>query len=290
MAVSSTFDQLNSEFRKGRLCLVLGAGVSIGANLPSWLELIERMYDELKIITKGATSVTDFKLTVQELGGAANLILGNSLKHYFGDDFADGIRNALYKVPPKETLLLSNIKDMARPRRDHVMLDSIISFNFDDLVETTLGKDVPHIAVHDYEVEVPNEALSIFHVHGYVPRKKNPSVRSNIVFSEQSYHDQFNDTFSWSNSIQLYKYINKTCLFIGLSLTDPNMRRLLDVAHRKAAPQKAKHFIILKRTNLGAASSSIDYIRNSDALSLGLSVIWIDDFDEIPNLLSSIYT
>ena len=42
-----------------------------------------------------------------------------------------------------------------------------------------------------------------------------------VVFSEDAYHSQFMEPFSWSNLIQLNKLGQSTCLFVGLSLTDP---------------------------------------------------------------------
>lgn len=55
------------------------------------------------------------------------------------------------------------------------------------------------------------------------------------------------DPYSWSNLIQLNYLRENTCLFIGLSLTDPNLRRLLDIASRKHDNDVPKHYAILKR-------------------------------------------
>ncbi len=66
------------------------------------------------------------------------------------------------------------------------------------------------------------------------------------MFSEDSYHSQFIEPFSWSNLIQLNKLNQNTCLLIGLSLTDPNLRRLLDVSSRKNSEKKINHYIIKK--------------------------------------------
>ena len=208
--------------------------------------------------------------------------------HYLGAGFADALRAALYKDAPIETDLLKTIKRMAMPGRNGAMLDSIISFNFDDLVEKVLGTDVEHVAVHDHGLEVPSDALAIYHVHGFVPQVRDKSIRSNIVFSEESYHDQFRDSFSWSNLVQLNKYINKTCLFIGLSLTDPNLRRLLDAANRRERKRPPQHFIVLKRWSPSAPASSVDHMRATDATSLGLSVIWVDDYTDIPRILGDV--
>ena len=84
----------------------------------------------------------------------------------------------------------------------------------------------------------------MYHVHGYLPRTGRIPDSMELVFSEDAYHNQFIDPFSWSNLILLNKLTQNTCLFIGVSLTDPNMRRLLDVAWRKNPDKERSHYII----------------------------------------------
>jgi hypothetical protein len=99
------------------------------------------------------------------------------------------------------------------------------------------------------------------------------------------------DSFSWSNLIQLNKLTQNVCLFIGISLTDPNMRRLLDVAWRKNPNKTMSHFIVKLRPQL-AKGDILDEVskllEEQDANGLGLNVIWIDDFGELPGVLREI--
>jgi hypothetical protein len=110
-------------------------------------------------------------------------------------------------------------------------------------------------------------------------------------FSEDAYHSQFIDPFNWSNLIQLNKLSQTTCMFIGISLTDPNMRRLLDVSWRKNAGKTKSHYIVKKRpkSDEDLASKKIaEILEEQDANLLGLNVIWIDDYDHLSGILDSI--
>ncbi len=137
----------------------------------------------------------------------------------------------------------------------------------------------------------PNE-LPVYHVHGYLPRKGRIKKDTDVVFSEDAYHSQFIDPFSWSNLTQLNKLSQNTCLFLGLSLTDPNLRRLLDVAHRKNPSRKLNHYIIKKAPSFSGKNDTIDdlalLLEEQDANELGLNVIWIETFDEIAPLIRRI--
>ncbi len=92
-----------------------------------------------------------------------------------------------------------------------------------------------------------------------------------------------------------------TCIMIGLSITDPNLRRLLDIAVRKNV--KPKHYVILKRPAFEQKINDNDTIRQDviskyasvdqqlqekSLLELGLKVIWIENHDEIPGILDTI--
>jgi hypothetical protein len=111
------------------------------------------------------------------------------------------------------------------------------------------------------------------------------------VFSEDAYHSQFIDPFSWSNLIQLNKLTQNTCLLVGISLTDPNLRRLLDVAWRKSADKSMAHYVIKKIPRL-ADGDLLDQVskllEEQDANALGLNVIWVDDFGDIPGILDAL--
>ncbi|MFR3691221.1 MAG: hypothetical protein ACLTV8_00245 [Thomasclavelia ramosa] len=76
------------------------------------------------------------------------------------------------------------------------------------------------------------------------------------------------------------------------------MRRLLDIAYDKS---EAKHYAILKKEDIKLPNSmskdSNAYLlyqnfhlknRNDYFNSLGINVIWIDDYDDIPKILMEI--
>ena len=85
-------------------------------------------------------------------------------------------------------------------------------------------------------------------------------------------------------------------MFIGCSLTDPNLRRLLDVAVKNK--DNAKHFAFMKNKTFAADSCNDDLIkiysdidrnvRNNYFQSIGINVIWVNDYSEIPTILNSL--
>lgn len=189
--------------------------------------------------------------------------------------------------------MIDAIVDLARPQRDGKPLDSIVTFNFDGLIEENLDASrIRYRAIsREGERTKPSE-LPIYHVHGYLPRKGRIRKDDEIVFAEDAYHSHFIDSFSWSNLIQLNKLRQNFCLFVGLSLSDPNMRRLLDVANRKSASSSLSHYIIRKSPSVGTSDDTVDelahLLEEQDANELGLNGIWVDDFEEIAPLIRSL--
>ena len=131
-----------------------------------------------------------------------------------------------------------------------------------------------------------------------MPKKfdeNNPNAE--LIFSEEDYHRVYRDAYCWSNLAQLNYLREHTCLFIGCSLTDPNLRRLLDVAKRNN--EKPRHYAFLRRNNT-ANSGQVDQkaleiykdidlsLREKYYAEMGLNIIWVDDFDEIPQILKGL--
>lgn len=150
---------------------------------------------------------------------------------------------------------------------------------------------------------IPNSGeLGIYHVHGFLPQDKDDYenlTRSLLVFSEEGYHKLLLDPYNWANISQLNFMVNNTWVFIGLSITNPNMRRLLEIVVQKRTEEDGmcKHYAIMSRFNIND-SKEVDAIKSFERVNeslqesffreLGINIIWIDAFNEIPIILKQI--
>lgn len=277
----------------GRLTLVCGAGVSVGAGVPSWNSLLltllesmmQRVSNDYSISLKGANA-DEF----QSRYSPSSLIMGKYLKNNLGKDFLKEVRDALYSDDPKSCDIVDAIIDLSRPQRDGKPIDSIITFNFDALLEENLkSQNISYKPIYGEGIRNSPNELPIYHVHGYLPRTGKIPNKMEVMFSEDAYHSQFIEPFSWSNLIQLNKLSQNTCLLIGLSLSDPNLRRLLDVANRKDPEKALNHYLIKKVPSNSNSSDTMDelalLLEEQDANELGLNTIWIHDFSEVSAIL-----
>jgi hypothetical protein len=305
-------DAIREHFKKGMLSVFCGAGISIGAGIPPWSLLLRDLLTSL--FNKGMNNEdsqkeSEYKLAefYQKYFNPSPLMIAQYLKNGLGNDFLKTIREALYKGNPNTSTIIDTIVELCRPQRSRESLHSIITFNFDDLIELNLRKNhIKYCSVFHEGQRPEKEELPIYHVHGFLPSAGDLSDDHNVVFSEDAYHPQFIEPFSWSNLIQLNHLNQNVCIFVGLSMTDPNLRRLLDVAMRKNPERKANHYVFKKRYNrkeielemvniIGNKSTDSDkFIRitemleEQDSKKMGLNVIWIDDYDEIPKFFERI--
>lgn len=285
---------LKNALKDNRLTLVCGAGISITSHIPTWNELLVNILND--VLNTDENSV---KVSAQELLSImpqSNLILGKYLKLLLQDDFERMVQKHLYKYYSHSTdcdstcgapsEIMKAIVDLARPKRTGQRLESIITFNFDELIEQALSANgIEFCPIWKEGQTHGSEELPIYHVHGFLPNKTELES-PNLVFSEEAYHSQFIDPYSWANLTQLNTYASNICLFIGLSLSDPNLRRLLDISWQRN--KNRKHYIIMKNSNANSVADIATMLFEQDAASLGLNVIWCSNYSEIPSLLKSI--
>jgi hypothetical protein len=288
-------EKLSDALRKGRLTLVCGAGISVEAGIPAWGDLLIRLLGTMMERISKDYSLDVGKKAAEEFQkrqGASSLILGKYLKNNLGRDFQNELRDSLYASKSTSSQTINSIVSLSRPQRDGRPLDSIITFNFDCLIEENLSaSSISNRPIFSEAIQHGSNELPVYHVHGYLPRTGRIPTDMELVFSEDAYHSQFIDAFSWSNLIQLNKLTQNTCLFIGISLTDPNMRRLLDVAWRKNPDKVMSHYIV-KRLPKFSAGDVLDQVskllEEQDANTLGLNVIWLNEYSELPGILNDI--
>lgn len=298
---------LKSALIDNKLTLVCGAGVSRDSSIPDWNNLLVNILNET--FFNNGSDFTESKILAEDLLSLmpqSNLILGKYLRLVLKDDFEKVVQEHLYSHynherdvesiifeghgiinHALETNIIKSIVELARPKRRGKRLESIITFNFDDIIECALLKyNVEYCSIWKEGQICEFDALPIFHVHGFLPNQREIDS-PNLVFSEEAYHSQFIDPYSWSNLIQLNTFSTNICLFVGLSLSDPNLRRLLDISWRRN--QRCKHYIIMKKAPKKNRTDEIaTMLFEQDANSLGLNVIWCSDFSEIPDILMEI--
>lgn len=302
-------DKLKQSYLEGNITLFLGAGVSMSARMPLWNELINQLRIEL---IKSNMKKNDIEETdVQKLNKLANdnrdtspLIQMRYIKGAFElEKFYEIIHKTLYhKHINKKSKLINSIIKIALPSMSHKEIKNIVTYNFDNLLEQAfLKENQPYKTIYR-ENDIPQiDRHNIYHVHGYLPQNLDEIDLKEIelIFSEEDYHKVYRDAYCWSNLTQLNFLRETVCVFIGCSLTDPNLRRLLDVAIRSGEEEKPRHYAFMQRQNIDSLQDKFEIgekafnayknmdnnLRERYLRNLGLNIIWFDDFDEIPQIL-----
>ncbi|MGQ8871110.1 SIR2 family protein [Paenibacillus sp. TSA_86.1] len=310
----TNIEQLKKAYVDDDLVLFLGAGVSIDAKIASWDDLVNDLLVNLigsKLSEHNVNLNEEEKAFIVKKLKASNgnspLLMARYIRKGLEDLFGKILIEILYKNSVDTSDLLDEIAQLCLPVRNRVGIRGVVNYNFDDLVEYNLKRyKIKFRSIYrEADLPLPDE-LGIYHVHGFLPRNSDEYdslSKSLLVFSEEGYHDLMLDPYNWSNLVQLNYLRENTCLFIGLSMTDPNIRRLLDIAVRKQEENMYKHFVFMKRdsyvredydkTNIHNASIEKFDIVNQNLQEdyykeLGLNIVWYDSYEEIPKLIKQI--
>lgn len=304
---------------QGNNVLFLGAGVSMSAKMPSWKELLKGLMGEVKQLkTPTLEAFKELSSHVLEECGDSNLIMGRYLQTAISLSnnkavFSELIQKHLYNENDTSPLL-GNLARIVQQKK----VNEIITYNFDDLLEQNLAKmgltdSVDFTAISkDAEIKAHN-TMPIYHVHGIIPKT---GAVDTVVFSEEEYHKRYSTAYHWSNVEQLHALTRMHCFFIGLSMTDPNLRRLLDTAREMNVSNGINHYAFLQRKELDKycvsdVNNTCKYVHISESLidkkkqkeiydlnytviesifvDLGVRVVWYENYDDLPGLVAEVF-
>lgn len=323
-------ESLKECYRKGQFSLFLGAGVSSSAGMPDWNTLLNSLFvtyltqefdSDGEILDDDISQLVMRLNTVDEpsaLMAARYLRKGLTKSSSEAKEFISAITKNLYKLRNTKfsinSKLISSIASMCMPRRTGAKVKSVVTYNFDDLLERQLNHNsILHRCVYTESETYDPDELPVYHVHGFLPENRaeyDGLDNSTLVFSEEGYHQIYSDSYHWSNLVQLNNLRENHCLMVGLSMTDPNLRRLLDISARNI--ERSKHFAFMKRLtyedfcfnkssnktqskpvidNLDGAKKFLDrhHTLNEELMKeLGVTIIWYEGYDEIPEIIERI--
>ena len=307
-------NELKTIYSKDELVLFLGAGVSKDAGVGDWNDLMSDLLILMimKELEERRITITseerDFIIEKMKEENNKSLLLQSALiKSVLGDSFEESLAQLLYKninSNNENSKLLNSISQLCLARRNVAGIKAIVTYNFDDLLENNFNNHgIRYNSLYSELDYSTSDKLGIYHVHGFLPR--NPSKYKQLsegllVFSEDRYHWLYNDPYSWTNITQLNFLRENTTLMIGLSLTDPNLRRLLSISNRKKKGKK--HYAIMRKKDFKISKKDANINRellksfniinnelNETAFEqLGINIIWVDDYNEISSIIDSI--
>ena len=237
--------------------LVAGAGVSTSAGFPTWKKLLKNIASiyfthwrfscehesQSTIVPPKNISIAfweSFMWDVQSQHLADKLIKIHDpltvaqmiLSRVAKDNQQYLIRKALYgdESSIKPSPLMKAISDLCTAQN----ITAVMSYNYDDLLEQALKKRSVSLSPIWGASMIPHKgSMPLYYPHGYLKQDGGPVVP--IVLAEDDYLSYSTESYDWRNLLQLGLFSTSCCLFVGFSMNDPQIRRLLWIAKRGGA-------------------------------------------------------
>jgi hypothetical protein len=184
---------LQSEWRSARLSVVAGAGVSVESGLPAWSSLLRTLLAEFVRKTYAFTDEDSTDRLISDLedrlGQQSPIVYAQFIRSQFSEDeFVSLVHRALYgsNSNPKPGRLCRAIARLGHH------LNSILTFNYDDLLEQALTSEgYECTAVYDADLWSSASGIRVYHPHGYLPSRRDQARHYPLVLAEADYHSQY---------------------------------------------------------------------------------------------------
>lgn len=229
------------------LVLFVGAGINVPM-IPTWDNLLNEIMEKsirMNIVSNNIEKEAYRNLISWHTSNALSVYEKASLIKILSEkQYLYLIEDALYKNinKPEPSRMFLRIKNLCSSENVH----AVVSYNYDDYLLTEVKKfrnvvnclDTAAKYQTDFDpgrnksLDKMNHDLHFYFVHGFIPRKANYINNSNnIVLSYDEYFLNMLNPYSWQTATQIYFLKNYTCLFLGTSLSDWNMLRLIQYAN-----------------------------------------------------------
>jgi hypothetical protein len=318
--------RLREAYRDNGVVLVLGSGVSAGSGLPTWDALMKRL---------AASDPRGGAVFFKRLGdsGLPLPVIASVMEERSRDrsDFVERVRDALYLRFPfyrtgvdgqDQERFVAHVKRRNKTLRavaafcakregatwsPNRKIRAVVSLNLDQLLQVYTNARYGSRLLRTIEspsASANPDKISVYHIHGFLRFDRKAGMRTKeaaygAVLTEQDYFNVYNDPLSVFNYTFMYFLRESTCLFVGLSMHDENVRRLLHFSkmerlrgyknegRRTVSRDKLllRHFAILKRNRFREVDDAIE----QSLLPLGTTTLWIDDHPEISSRLKELY-
>ena len=262
---------LRQQLSKQRFGLVFGAGIVTDLGFPKWDELLKRIsehseIDGSDILSKWANSTSLAQQLFQRYRtlrtdkATADELQRNMLEMRIRAGWRSIVHDCLYQgISPSisQTLKKDQYLKTLVPLIQRSPLT--VTYNFDDTLQRTLAKskgrapdEKGYITYWSGNVQLnARDGGVIYHPNGFLPYHLSEKPSDNLVFLEDSFVDQLIDSMAGQYASLATHISRTTCLFIGLSLSDPGLKHLLR-QNAKAFPGHYHYYVSFVKDKKGS--------------------------------------
>ncbi|MEM9954702.1 MAG: SIR2 family protein [Chloroflexota bacterium] len=261
---------LIEKLQNRKVVLFVGAGLSIGAGLPSWTNLLQYLikYVEDNIPNKGNELVVVREaIKDNELLIAADRLFEIMNKNYFSMAMKKNVRDEEISVQNTHYLITQ------------LPFRQILTTNYDVLLESAY-QDELRIPVYTQEHNVElaqilsNDERCIIKCHGTIDDVKT------IVLTKRDYQKISKN--SGYNLFLSALFATKTVLFIGYSLSDPDLNLIMENIFNAFNGGNTAHYALLWRNQIKDYKIQ-DFHRNHN-----IQVMVYDEHSEVETFLQQL--
>jgi hypothetical protein len=287
-----TLDDLRSIWQRKKLTIVVGAGASSQSGIPTWQEVLNKMlfnYIENQYKTAVISKNEEIRKAIQHRLFYESPII---VAHYFqgklsNEEYLELVHQALYCNLQQAPTPGPIVRAIAR-LGSH--LNSIVTFNYDNLIEIALTEEgIENTSIWHPPHWDDSHGIPVYHPHGMLPFDRKKDGNYWILLAESDYHTLYSSAQSWSNVALSKSLLESTCLFVSTSITDPNLRRMLDLMHREI-PDKYHYFLWEKPLDEMASNNCDEMVRivfnevfTESHKRLGLKPLWFNPENADPD-------
>lgn len=276
------FDELRESDQP--VTLVLGAGVSLDAGLPTWSGLVANIASQIQEDRWHGPVREDPSDPMRKAEAVLQMAVERKPATRSGV-----IRTALYPpgALPTPGPLADAIARLILTLRRRV---SVVTTNFDTLLEQALEALDPSVAVISHSMDsrpmaVDGDAIEVLHLHGLIPAQKD-DVAGPIVLTESEFLEHGRRAQSYIEDALKSSLV----IFVGVSLSDPNLVGPLWRLKEQATAEYRPPFIVTV-TSIPPGAENPDnsraYVIKSGAYleaELHVRTIFLKSFAQIPQL------
>jgi hypothetical protein len=270
----------------GPIALFVGAGVSMEADLPPWGALVGRLLEDVAGDLEGDARREWVDLTLAE-GPLAAAAVARSLREN-DVEFRRALRRALYDgrqpqhfAPGALAMQIAWLKERLGSRL------RLLTANFDGLLEAALREVGLEPVSYVRANPEPEGKAAVWHLHGRLMQNDAGSdwLRPGpLVLAEGDYVQSSYAT--WPQQYVADRLRDSMCVFVGLSMTDPNFIRWL---YRYGAEAELEHTAIFVRQGAPVRDRAVRTKLEESAAARwrrsGVTPVWTNYYGEVAQML-----